>query len=78
MPEQISKWNSRLVAVAITGLATLTSLPGVDTDVRAAGVVAVTIVAVLAIAARDILAPARSSQRDPDEPATYAGEHDAR
>jgi hypothetical protein len=76
----IQKWNSRLLAMAVTGLTTLASLSGVDADVRAVGIAAVTVVAVVAIAVRDVLAPgAPSATDDAVETATpYPGEHHAR
>lgn len=73
----IQKWNSRLLAVAVTGLTTLASLPGVDADVRAVGIAAVTVVAVIAIAVRDVLA-ATAPADDAEQLDSYSGEHHAR
>ena len=50
----LAKWNSRLVAVTVTGVTTLASLPDLSDGLRGIGIVVVATAGILMIGLRDI------------------------
>ncbi len=50
-----AKWNSRLVAVTLSGISTLAALPDLPPDLRAVGIVVIASVGIIMIGLRDVL-----------------------
>ena len=68
MKHALTKWNSRLIALAAGGISTLATTPDLPHDIRAIGIVLVTVTGLLMIALRDILGPsARGRASTSDE-----------